>query len=110
MESIIGFYTELGFDHMRRRFIDRYIEAVLSCCNGARYLLNRPDVVRQIEKQVRAFLRRQNIPLTRQQFGEFLNVMRPGLAKLYWPASGVAARLIRHVKKEKKHFGKGDDQ
>lgn len=110
LESIIGYYRELGFVSMRQRFIDRYMEAVLSCCNGARYLLDRPDVVRQIEKQVNAFLRRENIPLTRQQLGDFLNVMRPGLAKLYWPVSGVAARLIRYGKKGKKHFGKGEGQ
>ena len=115
LESIISFYTELGFEHMRRRFIDRYIEAVLSCCNGARYLLNRPDVVRQIEKQVKDFLRRQNIPLTRQQFGEFLNVMRPGLAKFYWPVSGAVSALHRQgvsgiAKKLKNRLRKGEDQ
>jgi len=95
LESIIGFYTDLGYETMRRRFIDRYLEAVLSCCNGARYLLNRPDVVRQIEKQTKTFLRKENICLTREQFGEFLNVMHPDIAKIYWPVSGAVHTLRR---------------
>lgn len=115
LESIIVFYSGLGYSDMRQRFLDRYLEAVLSCCNGARYLLNRPDVVRQIEKQVKAFLRRENICLTQQQFGEFLNVMRPGLAKLYWPVSGAVSTLHRHgisgiLQKVRNRVTKGEDQ
>ena len=115
LESIIGFYTDLGYTQMRQRFINRYLEAVLSCCNGARYLLNRPDVVKQIEKQVKAFLREQKIRLTKEQYGEFINVMHPGFAKIYWPLSGAAATLHRQgvsgiLKKVRNHFGKGDDQ
>ncbi len=115
LESIIGFYSGLGYAEMRRRFLDRYLEAVLSCCNGARYLLNRPDVVRQIEKQVKAFLRRENIRLTQQQLGEFLNVMRPGLAKLYWPVNGAVSTLHRQgisgiLQKVRNRVTKGEDQ
>lgn len=115
LESIIGYYTDLGYEKMRQRFIDRYLEAVLSCCNGARYLLNRPDVVKQIGKQTKAFLHAQDIRLTNQQYGELLNVIQPGLAKIYWPVSAVAGTLQREgisgfLKKIRKHFGKGDDQ
>lgn len=115
LESIIGFYTDLGYSRMRQRFIDRYLEAVLSCCNGARYLLNRPDVVKQIAKQTNAFLRAQDIRLTGYQRGEFLNVMQPGLAKIYWPVSAVAGTLRQEgisgiLKKISKHIGKGERQ
>lgn len=93
LESIIGFYTGLGYEQMRRRFIDRYIDAVLSCCNGTRYLLNRPDLVKQIEKQTKKFLRRERIRLTKDQFGSLLDVMHPRLVKLYWPVSGAVDTL-----------------
>lgn len=115
LERIIGFYTDLGYETLRQRFVDRYLEAVLSCCNGARYLLNRPDVVRQIEKQTKTFLRKEKILLTREQFGEFLNVMRPGIAKLYWPVSGAVNTLRQKgfagiLKKVRNHFKEGDGQ
>lgn len=93
LESIIDFYTDLGFMTMRQRFIDRYVDAVLSCCNGARYLLNRPDVVKQIEKQTKAFLQRQQIRLTKEQFEPLLDVMHPKLVRLYWPVSGAVRTL-----------------
>ena len=115
LESIIGFYTDLGYESMRQRFISRYLEAVLSCCNGARYLLNRPDVVKQIEKQTKAFLHRQGISLSPGQYGELLNVTHPGLARLYWPVSGAVSTLRREgvsgiLKKVCKHVGKGEGQ
>ena len=115
LESIIGFYTGLGYETMRQRFLDRYFEAVLSCCNGARYLLNRPDVVRQIEKQTGTFLRREKVRLTQAQMGELLNVMHPGLAKVYWPLSGAVSTLHGQgfagiLKKVRKHLGKGEGQ
>lgn len=115
LESIIGFYGEIGYPQMRRRFLDRYFDAVLSCCNGARYLLGRPDVVRQIGKQTKTFLRRENIRLTPAQFGELLNVTRPGLAKLYWPVSGAVNTLRQEgiagiLKKVSRQFGKEEGQ
>ena len=115
LESIIGFYGSLGYDKLRQRFINRYAEAVLSCCNGARYLLNRPDVVRKIEKQTKAFLRRHHIRLTKAQFEPILDVMHPRLIKLYWPVSGAANTLRQEgisgaVRKIRKRFGKGENQ
>lgn len=115
LESIIDFYTAKGYERMRQRFIDRYVEAVLSCCNGARYLLGRPDVVRQIEKQTKAFLRRRKIRLTKEQFEALLDAMHPKLVKLYWPVSGAVNTLRRQgvsgvLRKLRKHLRKGEGQ
>lgn len=115
LESIIGFYSDLGYEKLRQRFIDRYADAVLSCCNGARYLLNRPDVVKEIEKQTNAFLRREQIRLTKEQFEGLLDVMHPKLVKLYWPVSG-AVNTLHHqglsgvLRKIRKQFGRGESQ
>lgn len=113
LESIIGFYGSLDYENLRSRFIDRYADAVLSCCQGARYLLQRPDVVRQIEKQTRSFLHREQIRLTQEQFEPLLDVMHPKLIKLYWPVSGAARTLQQQgvsgvLKKIRKNLGKGE--
>ena len=93
LESIIGFYTDLGYGQMRQRFVSRYIDAAINCCSGARHLLQRPDLVKQVEKQTRNFLRRENIKLTKDQFEAFLDVTHPKLIRIYWPVSGVWNRL-----------------
>ena len=109
LESIIRCYSELGFEAMRMRFIERYIDAVVNCCCGVRYLLARPDVVRKIEKQTRAFLIREHIKLNRQQFEALLEAMHPGLIKIYWPISGAWNTLRQEgisvfVQKVRKYF------
>jgi len=115
LESIIGFYRDLGYLELRQRFVDRYADAVVSCCNGVRYLLNRPDQVKIIEKQARAFLRREKIKLTRQQFEAILDATHPRMVKLYWPVSGAVSTLQQQgisglLKKIRKQFRKGDGQ
>ena len=115
LESLIGYYGELGYLQMRQRFIDRYIDAVLSSCYGARFLLQRPDVVKQIEKSTKLFLHRENIQLNRKQFEDLLEVTHPKLVKLYWPVSGAVRTLRQNgvsglVKKVCKRMGKGVDQ
>lgn len=89
LESIIRHYTALGYSQMRQRFLNRYADAAVSCCYGARYMLNRPDVARQVERSVRRFLKEENAKLTRPQFEALLDAAHPKLIKLYWPVSGV---------------------
>ena len=115
LESIIGFYTELGYLQMRKRFADRYMDAAINCCSGARYLLNRPDVVRQIEKQTKRFLRRERISMSKEQFEAFLDVTHPKIIKLYWPVSGAVNTLRQEgfsgiFRKIQNRFGKGEDK
>ena len=115
LESIIGYYTDLGYEKMRQRFINRYLEAVLSCCNGARYLLDRPDVVKEIEKQTKTFLRRERITLTKEQFEPLLDVMHPRLIRVYWPVSGAVKTLRQEgitglMRKIRKQFEREENQ
>lgn len=113
LESIVHHYSELDYPQMRQRFLDRYVEAVASCCNGVRYGLNRPDVVKTIEKQVRSCLRREKASVTKAQFEALLEVMHPQWMRLYWPAAGGISTLRRQgiaglVKKIRKQLGKDD--
>ena len=93
LESIIDHYTGLGYEKTRAHFLQRYIDAAISSCYGARCLLNRPDVVKQIEKQARTFLRRHGAKLEKGQFEAFLDATHPMLIKLYWPVNGVITTL-----------------
>ena len=115
LESIIGYYRALGYEILRQRFVSRYLEAVISCCNGARYLLGRPDVVKQIERQTRATLRREHIRLTQEQFEALLDATHPRLVKLYRPIRGGLDTLHQQgisgvFQKIRKRIEKGEGQ
>jgi glycosyltransferase involved in cell wall biosynthesis len=115
LESIIRYYDSVGFTRLRSRFADRYIEAVISGCNGVRYILGQEAAVRTIEKQYRKFAREQKLKLSQAQFEALLDVTHPKLIKAYWPVAG-AVRTIRQqgiagmAKKIKKHLGKGEQE
>ena len=113
LESIMEYYRALGYLQLRQRFAERYIEAAASCCNGVRYALQQPDQVRKIEKQVRSYLKREKIPLTKPQFECLLDAMHPELMKFYWPISGAVDTLRRYGisglwEKVRKQRRKGD--
>ena len=115
LESIMGYYRSLGYLQLRQRFAQRYIEAAASCCNGVRFELQRPDLVKQIEKQVRSYLKREQIPLTKDQFECLLEAMHPERMKLYWPVSGAVTTLREQglsglIQKIRKQLRKGDSQ
>lgn len=115
LESIIGHYTALGYRDLRQRFVERYVDAAVSCCNGVRYELQQPKMVKTIEKQVCGFLRRENVSLTQTQFEALLEVMHPEIMGLYWPVSGAAATIRKQgisglLKKIRKNLGRGEGQ
>ena len=115
LESIIGHYTALGYLQLRQRFLERYINAVASCCNGVRYTLQKPELVKPIEKQVRSFLRREKLPLTKMQFETLLDTMHPDKMWMYWPVAGALAAVREQgvsglLKKIRKNLGRGEGQ
>lgn len=101
LESIICFYGENGYFRMYQRFVDRYVEAVVSSCNGVRHMLGQPEMVKSIERSVRRFLKEEQIQLTKMQFELLLDAMHPNLIRLYWPAAGAVRRI-------RKLFAKGE--
>ena len=115
LESIIGHYSSLGYLQLRQRFLERYINAAVSCCNGVRYILLQPERAKDIEKQVRSFLRREKVSLTKQQFESLLEVMHPEYMRLYWPVAGAVTALREQgisglLKKIRKNLGRGESQ
>lgn len=93
LEQIIRHYDTLGFLQMKQRFADRYVQELVNSCNGLRYSLERPELVVQVEKQARIFLRQQKIELTRSQKEALLDVMHPKLIRIYWPVAGAVKTL-----------------
>lgn len=110
LQSIIRYYDSLGYDRMRRRFFDRYVDAVISSCNGLRYMLQQEEKVREIEKQYRKFSREQKLKPSQAQFEAMLDATHPRLIKVYWPVAGGirtirdqgVAGLIRKIMKHRK--------
>ena len=94
LESIIRYYDFLGFEQMRQRFLKRYVDAVVSSCNGLRYMLGQEAAVKDVEKQFRKFAAEQKLRLSQSQFEALLDATHPKLIKLYWPAA-AAARILR---------------
>lgn len=112
LESIVEFYSSLGYLQMRRRFFDRYADAVVSACNGLRYVLFRPELVKGVEKNFRRVCREEGLRPDKGQFEALLDSTHPGLMKLYWPVdglvqtvkqqglSGIGRKLIKRLRKD----------
>ena len=95
LESITRFYGSMGYAGMQKRFFDRYVTEAVGACNGVRYTLGQPELVKQIEKQTRTLIRDQKLPLTKEQFEQLLDAAHPRLVRLYWPVAGILQTLRR---------------
>lgn len=115
LERIIRFYTEKGFFRLRERFCGLYAEAAAGCYCRAVADWNRPDIARQVKKDVRRLFGKEGIPLTKPQFEMLLDAMHPKLIRLYWPAEAVVRTLREKgpaelVRKIAGQLRKGDGQ
>ena len=115
LENIIRFYDAIGYDQMKQRFASRYAEAMVNSCNGVRYTLQQPELVKGLEKRLRAFIREQKLCLSQDQKEQLLDVMHPKLIKLYWPLAGAVrtwkeAGFSGLAGKIKKRLTGGNDQ
>lgn len=100
LESITSFWGSCGYETMKQRFGQRYIEAAVQSCYGAQYDLNRPDVAVQTEKRAKVFLKEQKIRLTQEQFESLMDAAHPKWMRWYWPLGNLWRRIRR--------FGKGE--
>ena len=115
LESIIRYYGSLGFERMRRRFFDRYVDAVVSSCYGLRYELEQIEAARAVEKQFWKFCREQKMKLSPAQFEALLDAAHPRLIRFYWPVAGAYKTLREQgvsgmVRKIMQHIRKGEQE
>lgn len=93
LESILEFYSSLGYRQMRQRFFDRYVDAVISSCYALRYTLNMPQKVREVDKDFRRVLREEKLSLTAKQRDAYMDAAHPNMGKIYWPLVGFGRTL-----------------
>lgn len=93
LEEIIALYSRLGYLQLRQRFVDRYVEAAAGDCWMVRQELNRPDILRQIERDLQKLLKKYKLQLSREQTVRLLEAMHPKLVRLYYPMDAVVGTL-----------------
>ena len=111
LESILRFYSGLGWEEMKGRFTDRYADAAKHMIYAARMYC--PEKTGDIGRSVRRIYRQERLRFTVAQKEELMLAMHPKLMTLYWPVAGAVRTLRRQGLKELvgkilRRFGKGD--
>ena len=100
LECIISYYHSVGYDTLAQRFFDRYVEEAASACYGVRNELKRPQLVRQIRADMRRFLRREKLTLTKEQRICLLDAAYPKAMARFWSAAGAVRKLLHRPERE----------
>ena len=93
LESMIGYFESVGYHTLAQRFLKRYVEAAASACYGVRQELNRPELVNGILSDVKKFLRREKMKLTRQERLSLLEAAHPNAMGRFWKAAEKVRKL-----------------
>ena len=101
LESITGFFGNIGYQQMQRRFAERYADAAAESCYGVRYELERPELAKEIYRKTRIWFRQHQLPMTQAQFEKLLDAAHPEWMRYYWPLAGILRRM-------RKLTGRGD--
>lgn len=94
LEQLIRFYSVLGYERMKARFVHRYAFELANCWEAISYILQRPDLARELRCRARAFSREMELTFVRSDQERMLEAMHPKLVKFYWPVKG-AVRTLR---------------
>lgn len=93
LESMIGYFRSVGFYTLAQRFLERYVEAAASACSGVRNDLKRPELVGGILADVRSFLRREHLKLTRRERLNLLEAAYPNAMERFWKTAEKVRKL-----------------
>ncbi len=93
LESIIRYYESLRYGKLAERFCGLYAGAAVGCCYGAKELLGRPDLARNIKKNAWKLVKKDRFPFTREHKDQMLGSMYPKTATAYWIARGALRTL-----------------
>lgn len=115
LEEIIAFCTKAGYFRLRDRFVDRYAETAAGDYRVVLNELKRPDVAKQIKRDVRNLIRAYDLKLSRQQFAQMFDAMHPKLVRLYYPLEAVVRTLKEKglsglIQKVTEQLRKGENQ
>ena len=90
---MIGYFRSVGYHTLAQRFLERYVEAAASACYGVRQELNRPELVSGILSDVKRFLSRKDLKLTRQERLSLLEAAYPSAMGRFWKAAEKVRKL-----------------
>jgi len=93
LEEIISLYSRLGYFQLRQRFVDRYVEAAVGNCWVVRQELDRPDVLRKIQRDLQMLLKKYDLQLSKEQTVQLMEAMHPKLVRFYYPMDAAARTL-----------------
>lgn len=107
LESILVFYSELGWPQVRNRFLDRYVHASADHYLQAKRTPGLEREAGRMERSTVRFLIRQRLSLTGEQIVVLLDAMHPRLLCVFWKLCGLArtakqegfSALIKKVRK-----------
>lgn len=89
LESIIGFYSQVGYLTLRERFVDRFADMTAAYYNTCLHDLGRRDLAKSIKEGFYRVKKEQAIKLTKKQFETVLDALHPRIIRLYWPLEGA---------------------
>lgn len=93
LESMIGYFQSVGYHTLAQRFLERYVEAVASCCYGVRNELKRPELANGILANVEKFLSREKLKLNRQERLSLLEAAHPNAMGYFWKTAEKVRKL-----------------
>ena len=99
LENITGYYRRVGYKTLSQRFLERYVEAVANACYGVRDQMEKPELVGRITADVRRFLRREKLTLTKRQWICLLDAAHPDFMERFWSAAAKAGKLWKRREK-----------
>lgn len=103
LESITGFFGNIGYHQMQQRFADRYADAAAESCYGLRCQLNRPELAKEVYRNTRAYFRQHKLKMPQARFEKLLDAAHPEQMRYYWPLAGILRRM-------RKMTGRGEIQ
>ena len=101
LERIMVFYRSSGYHVLARRFLERYVEAVASACNGLHHDLNQPKRVRKQVNHTFRYLKRSGQKLTKTERLTILEAAYPKAMARFWYAAGKLKKWMNGRKKAK---------
>ena len=104
LESITGFFGQIGYRDMQQRFADRYADAAAESCYGLRSRqVDRPELAKEVYKTTCCYFRQHKLKMTQAQFEKLLDAAHPERMRYYWPLAGILRRV-------RKLTGRGETQ
>jgi hypothetical protein len=101
LESITGYFGEIGYRQMQGRFADRYLDAAAECCYGlCSCQVNRPYLAKEVYRNTCRYFRKHRLQMKQSLFEKLLDAAHPEWMRYYWPLAAIARRIRKLTGRE----------